>query len=406
MTQGIAKILIVLASPIPSAGAAWSRVGFMANFLHKRGNLVVLGGAFSLKSINKAGSTTWEGIRVLNWMPMISSLNSISIVLNFFSSIIFSFFLFLSERPNIVIISVPGSGNPLGCFLVSRLFRCITVADYRDEWEDYIIQRSSSTISRIISSLLKRSMTNCYLNSNLVVTVTEKVANSLRREGVKNVKIIPNGADITIFYPRDKTLTRKKIGVSPSDIVLVYSGYIGTYYRLDIVIRAIQNLADRGKLKLLIVGYGKSVAQILDLIKKNKMENHIIHLGTKNDKFELAEILSASDIGIVPYDGNPLWKNSIPVKCLEYFACGLPVIATVHDDSILANIIRKNEIGLVSKPEDVDDLAQAIECLVSDMEFRLDSSKRAFSFAQANYDRNKIAIEFESLLHGFLVETK
>jgi glycosyltransferase involved in cell wall biosynthesis len=116
------------------------------------------------------------------------------------------------------------------------------------------------------------------------------------------------------------------------------------------------------------------------------------------NKIELAEILSASDVGIIPYDANPLWKNSLPVKSLEYFACGLPVIATVYKDSLLGKLIYENKIGMVSDPENVNTLANTIEKMYEDPVFRAVAGKKAVSLVEERFDRKKIAENLHNLL--------
>jgi len=149
-------------------------------------------------------------------------------------------------------------------------------------------------------------------------------------------------------------------------------------------------------IKLLIIGYGlaNNVEEIISLSKELKIYDNILFLNSKTE--DLANLLSCCNIGIVPYDANLLWKNSLPVKSFEYFACGLPVIATVYKDSVLGKMIEENKIGLISEPEDIDGLADAIEKIFnSDLS---SPSKRAVSFVRKHYDRNNTAKEFIELL--------
>jgi hypothetical protein len=71
-------------------------------------------------------------------------------------------------------------------------------------------------------------------------------------------------------------------------------------------------------------------------------------------------LINESDVGLIPYDDNPLWKNSLPAKFFEYCACEIPVIATAYADSLLAELIRKYDIGLTSPPMNEAKLAEAI----------------------------------------------
>ena len=109
-----------------------------------------------------------------------------------------------------------------------------------------------------------------------------------------------------------------------------------------------------------------------------------------------------ADAGIIPYDDNPFWKNSIPAKFYEYCACGLPVIATVHNGSYLQELIEKYKIGVTSPPLDEEKLADAIHWLYKNKSFREVAGRRARQLMEEKFDRNKIAKEYLNLVESML----
>jgi glycosyltransferase involved in cell wall biosynthesis len=283
--------------------------------------------------------------------------------------------------------------------MAAKLFRIEVITDYRDEWEDSMIDTAKSRIYKRSARYLKNFMTRCYYNSDLVVTVTEPLAHSLSLRGVKNVKLVTNGADCSVFKRHNKDASRRKMGFDAHDFIMVYSGVIGGYYRLDVVVRALKKVKEKGyNVKLLMVGSGADLEMTLGLIEQEGLKNNIFYLGTKLDELELAEILSACDIGIIPYDSNILWKNSLPAKALEYFACGLPAIATVYKDSLLGKLIFENGIGMVSDPEDTDALANTVEKIYANNNLMSNGGNKALLLIERVFDRRKIAEEFLSLL--------
>lgn len=328
--------------------------------------------------------------------------NTCSLILNILSSFFSTIILLLFVRPELVVISVPPGDTALGVYVVAKLFRIKRIIfDYRDEWEDHIIKKSKSVVYARLYMQLKNLMTRCYSNSELVLTVTDPLAQSLSSRGVYNVKLVTNGADSKVFKPLAKDILRTKCGFNQYDFIFVYSGGIGVYYKLDLVIKAAEKVIRNQKnVKVIIVGYGAKddLNSIFDLIARRGLQNNIFYLGKKLDKKELVEVLAASDVGIIPYDSNPLWRNSLPSKSLEYFACGLPVIATVHRDSLLAKLILENNIGIISEPEDTDKLAYNLEKICSDPIFLNEAGKRAVSLIKEKFERNKIAEELVNSL--------
>ncbi len=354
-------------------------------------------------TIRKAGSIKMNGIRLLNITPTVMMANTISLFLNAISSLFSCFIPFTIIRPDIVIISVPVGETALGPFLVTKLFRTKRViVDYRDEWEDYAIKMANSRMYKKACQFLKGIMTKFYSKIYFVMATTGPIAAGLSLRGLQNVKIVTNGVDTRIFKPYEKGYLRNKIGVNKSDFILVYSGIFGGYYRMDVVIDALEKIIEKkNNMKLLMIGQGGvEIEKILNLAKKKGLERNVLYLGAKSDKMEIAEILSASDVGIIPYDSNTLWKNTLPVKSLEYLACGLPVIATTYSDSVLGKLICENQVGMITDPENIESLVVTIEKMYDDTLFLKTAAKRALSIIQDHFDRNKIT---EELYHEIVI---
>jgi len=394
------KVLFFLGFPNPFPGAAWTRIGFFADYFRKKGHKVYVAGIFSPYSLNKAGLICWKGIKIYNICPTFWMESVLSLLFNIFSSFITLPLLLVFLRPDLTIISVPAGEPAVGAYFASRLVGAKVVIDYRDEWEDYRINKSRSKIYRGACRLLKTLMTKIYTKSNLVVAVTRPFAKSLSLRGVKNVRVVPNGADVSVFKPYEKKAVRKKLGVREDDFIVAYNGIIGAYYKLDVVIRALKKLEGdlRNKVKLLMVGDGPDLPKLMSMAKNLGLKDNVLYLGVKNNKRELAEILSAADIGVVP---GLYSRGQLPVKVFEYCACGLPVIAAVHNGSLLQELIEKYKIGVTSPPVD-EELADAIYWLYKNRSFREAAGKRARRLIKEKFDRNKIAEEYLNLIEAVL----
>jgi len=393
------KILFFSHYPNPIPGSVWTRISFFAKFLKEKGHKVSINGVFSLTSLNKFGITNWLGIKLYNITPIIMTNNIFTLFFNVFSSILMSFFIIIFNRPDVIVISVPKGDSALGTCIVASALRKKIIIDYRDEWEDFKINNAKTGNYRKLSKSLKKHMTKFYQKSEHVVTTTENMIHNLSNRGIRNVKLISNGADIKVFKPYDKMKIRQEMNLDENDFIFVYIGGIAGYYRLDLVIIAIERLIrKKNNVKFLIAGRGTYVKELKNQIKKKGLQKNIIYLGEISEKIDLAKILSASDIGIIPYDANPLWKNTIPSKGLEYFSCGLPVVATAYPDSIIGKIISENKIGFISEPENVDALTNSLEKSYTDKIFVEDAKHRARKLIEDRFDRNKIAQEFLNLL--------
>ena len=307
-------------------------------------------------------------------------------------------FIFI-YKPDIVIISVPKGEQIFGAYLGAKISGAKIIFDIRDPWEDNMLDFIKS-ISKTLAKLAKRVIDGLYIKSDLIVTVTPKLAVQLQRRGRSNIKIIYNGADTRIFKSYNKVTNRAKFGFSNDKFIMVYSGSLGRYYRLDIVIKAISklNYKIRRKLIFLIVGFGPEINKLMNLAKKLRVEDNVLYLGEINDKLKLAKILSIADVGVIPPSDTRIFNAILPVKFFECCACGLPVLATVHENSLLAYIIKRFNIGLISPPLDYIKLAENISKIFYNHNFRKNAKKRARILIEKLFNRNKQAERYAILI--------
>ena len=388
------KILFVLGFPNPFPGAAWTRIGFFTKDWSKKGHPVEVLGTFSYKTLQKRGSRKFSKVSIFNLIfhmdlnhPLVFALNS---VISFIVSTLF----LLTKKPNVTIISVPSGDAGLGALIACKLLKVKCVVDYRDEWEDYITSITNHKTERLFYSVIKKLATSLYAENQLVIAVTPNSMEALKERGLTNVKLIPNGADVKTFRPLS---IRKKSKV----FTMFYSGGVGGYYRLDIVVKSMRKLVDKelNHIKLIVAGKGE-IEKVLTLALKLGIPSNVEYIGAINDKAKLAYLLAEADLGLIPYDDNPLWKNATPAKFYEYCACGIPVVATVYNDSTLATLIRKYRIGLTSPPMDEEKLAGAIYRIYKDKSFREAAGKRARLLIEKKFDRNQIAENFLKLIES------
>ena len=394
------KILFTIGFPAPFAGAGWRRVSYFTSYLSKKGHATVVLSGMNLSNLRKAKKVEVGRTSVFNVLPTILLTQPVAGPLNVLLSFLFSLIFILLQKPDIIILSVPPGEPALGAFMARKLLRKKVVFDYRDEWEDYSNEATKSWLLKTVPRFIKRAATSFYNQSDFIVAVTPAFVKSLKRRGVKRIILIPNGADVKVFHPLDKK-TRIKLGLSNNDFTVVYSGIIGLYYRLDVLVQAISSFIKKNgvdEIKLVFFGEGPGTTRVLIMAKELGIKKNVRYLGVIRDPRHIAEIIACADVGIVPYDDNILWKNTYPSKFFEYCACGIPVIATTYRDSVLAELIEGHKVGLISPPMDIESLAKAIEKMYFDEKFRKEAGKNARKLVEEHFDRANSADKFLSLL--------
>ncbi len=212
--------------------------------------------------------------------------------------------------------------------------------------------------------------------------------------------MIPNGADLSRFHPRLKSQARASLNIDPRRLAVAYIGQIGDYYRLDVVVRAMEGMRSLGRIPpiLLLLGSGPSLAFVLQLAESAGLRQDVLYLGATDDTDRISQVLSAADAGIIPYDDNPLWVTALPAKVFEYLACGLPVIATARRESLLAQLVEENEVGTCLPPLDAEALTTTLCRLDGERSVLATWGQRGRRLVEDRYDRQRIASRFHALL--------
>lgn len=387
------RISFFLDEPHPTPGAPWTRISSFAKACSVRKYTVDVIGVFYPTSFEKKGIKRLRNINIINMVFKVPLTDPLLFLFNHLISSITSTIFLVARRPRIAVVSFPGGDSSSGFLLACLALRIKVVVDYRDEWENQFIYASNkSALSRKFYMLIKKFANLYYRRACFVSVATKPFVLAMKESGVKNVFLVANGASCSSFKPVDK---------KPDDgfFTIVYSGGVGEYYRIDVIVSALKKLADRGlhNIRLLIVGRGTNAGilnSLLTYAREIGLQDAVTYVGNKSDVKELSSIVAQANVGIVPYDDNPLWKNALPAKFFEYCACGLPVIATVFDDSILANTIHESNIGLTANPLDVKGLADVIEKLFRDKKFCVNAGKRARVMIEQQFNRDKISEEF------------
>lgn len=171
----------------------------------------------------------------------------------------------------------------------------------------------------------------------------------------------------------------KREPMSGDTTTIGYVGIVAAQDGVDQLIRAGRCLLDKGRndFQIVIVGDGPELASLQELAAILQIADRVTFTGYQTGD-ALQQLLSSFDIGVIPDPPNE-YNDAISMnKVFEYSALGIPIVAypltetrrLLHDAAIYAG------------GETSDDLAAAIESLLSDETLRQIISKRSREVGQ------------------------
>jgi len=323
------------------------------------------------------------------------------------TSLIGNVIVFLTRNPHWVIVSIPPGEPCIGSYTATSFFGKRLVVDVRDEWEDAVLRRTKRMATRMLYRFYRSLFTAIYQRSSIVTTVSPTLVERVRKRGAREAWLLPNGADIKLFHPSSPSQrkeTRKTLGLNEHDFVFVYAGVVGWYYRIDVVIKALHKLVKEHKLsniRLLIVGTGDKTEEYSKLAKQLELTENVQFIGEK-PRHEVAKILPCCDVGVIPFDDDPIWMSAYTTKLFEYSASGLATIVSVIKGSDLEKLIMENKTGIYAEPMQIDQMAEAMLNAYDNKKKLKQMGLNARKLVVARFNRETTVREFVELLRARL----
>jgi glycosyltransferase involved in cell wall biosynthesis len=183
-----------------------------------------------------------------------------------------------------------------------------------------------------------------------VVAISPAVKRCLLDGGVSesHVPVISSAVDAARLRPsRPRTETRQGLGASPGDVVLLVLAALVRRKGIDVLLRALDILANDGLRPILwIAGDGPERSDLEALVRGKQVR----FLGRRSD---VADLLAASDAVVIPSR-----REGLGVAALEAMAVGRPVVASAVGG--LADVVADRQTGLLVPPDDPAALARAL----------------------------------------------
>lgn len=234
-----------------------------------------------------------------------------------------------------------------------------------------------------------------YNNIDLTIVVPTKAmerlvkASPLTKE--RRIVVIPNGLELQLFYPEDKTAAREALGI-PKDKKVILFGSCDVRDRrkgLHLLKKAMAKLAEnhRNEYHMVLFGGGSSSTKFDDIPTTG--------LGYINDKHKQRTAYSAADVMIVPSLEEPFGQT-----VTEAMACGTPVVTfrNIGPEDMVDHKIN----GYIANYADSYDLAAGIEWVLADDKRLQFLSANARKKVETTYDIKIIANQYKKLYEELL----
>lgn len=238
-----------------------------------------------------------------------------------------------------------------------------------------------------------------------LVTLGEQMKQNLVQFGAAQDDIVlsPNAVGGQFLQePGDTKAARRELGLDPD---LEYVGTISSlvpYEGLETVVEAAANLIPhRPKLRLLIVGDGTALPNIIETARKLGISDRLITPG-RVDREQSHLYHQALDIFVVPRVSTQVTRMVTPMKSVEASASAKPVMAS--DLPALSELVQHGRTGLLVPAEEPEAWAEGIAKLLNDPELarRMGRAGRQWVLEERTWQANAEKYDqlYRQILHN------
>lgn len=219
-----------------------------------------------------------------------------------------------------------------------------------------------------------------------VSTISLRMLERVKNKGVASEKTVlfENWVDTEQIFPiNEKPQLYQELDLPENRTIILYSGNMGEKQGLELIVEVACSLKDRQELLFVLCGAG-SAKQRLKKLAQN-LDNVVFFPLQPLDK--LNELLNLANIHLLPQksDAEDL---VMPSKLTNMMATGKPVVATVADNSQIANVLV--DCGLIVEPNNAEVLANAIKTLAEHPDEAARLGRNCRKYVEQHWDKHKV----------------
>lgn len=250
-------------------------------------------------------------------------------------------------------------------------------------------------LTRAMSWLMNR----IYKGADRITVITESFAEAIAARGIDRGKMvtIPNFVDTSAVTPLPYANSfRLRQGLAERFVVM-YAGNIGYTHGTEILVEAAAKLAAIHDLRFLVIGGGSKQADLASLARERGLAN-MLFLPTQPAEV-LSEMLATADVFVITSKPG-VGSTSFPGRIYNSLLAARPVVASMDENSDLAEVLRRSGAGIVTAPGNVEAFCDALTTLYHDAALRQRLGSSGAEFMARCYSPQAVVEQYETLLKG------
>lgn len=237
-------------------------------------------------------------------------------------------------RPDIVIAAIPATESASVAVRFAKARGIPAIVDVYDPWPDSFSAVMPAIILLLgapVIRLLHRQAQFACGNAEALFAISQSYLawgqKKGARKGIKNDRVFPLSYMPVPFEEAKRQAVLARLGIEPHHRVVSFVGTWGMTQDFGPVFAAADALTDDPRVRFVLAGDSSERADLRSAFER--LPN--VSLPGWLDATELAILLSATDVGLLPYRSDA--PQTLPNKIFEYMAYGAFQLGTLHGEA-------------------------------------------------------------------------
>lgn len=393
----MASIAILTQYYPPETGAPQNRLHSLTRFMVSQGFDVRVYTAmpnYPTNRVNENYRGKWVYDEILDdvkvfrsWIFVPKSRGIVARLLNYFSFVITSFFrLLFGTRADFLLCESPPLFLGLTAVTIARLKGSKLIFNVSDLWPEsaeklgLVTNKTALRLSYVLEGWI-------YKKSWFISGQTQGIVANIRaRFPDLRVAWLPNGIDLEFQNNGSTTDWRMRWGIQHDEFVVLYAGIIGYAQGLEVILEAAVRMMPE-PVRFVLAGDGPEKERLKSRAQELNLTN--VYFQDNVPKQEMAGMIRACSVFVVPLRKLELFKGAIPSKIFEPLVLAKPIALGVEGEA-RELFIDQGHAGLAFEPGNAEDLAEKLRWLHQnpDKAARLGENGKQYVFD--HFNRSKI----------------
>jgi colanic acid biosynthesis glycosyl transferase WcaI len=283
------------------------------------------------------------------------------------------------------------SGLWLSCLKRARL-----IFNVSDLWPESAVRLGVLDLDSHAFRWSSRLEALCYQRAWLVSGQSQSTVSSINERFPQCFTYhFSNGVDTQVFGLGRATVAARSTLLGGSEdgrFVALYAGLHGLAQGLEQILEVAKAFRGDPNLSFVLVGDGPEKSALMDQAAEANLAN--VRFLDPFPASEIPALLAAADTVLVPLKRHI--PGAVPSKLYEAMASQRPTVLLATGEP--ADLVRRNQAGIVVNPGDIESLAAALRKLQASPELRQVYGENGRKAAERHFDRGGIVDRFLDLL--------